>query len=948
MENLEKETKFYMKKLEKIVVEIKEKFEIEKSHFVELCVYFHNFCNDDTSINKESFISANSELCQSELDDEEIDALSEEVFNIISDSKSSAYLFALNSYLLSISYFNELSEENIIEIIDKTNVGFVDESELDLLINGMETFLGEKLDWSKFKARLKNNLINTSFLASSKTFVENFKVLFLKIEEKVKEISLKSLEVKESKESKKRIKAKNKDSERSYKDKEKGEKNRADEESMSELTNRSKKSKVSKGTKMSKDNKNSKNPSKRESHKSKKHSFVDKSKEKLKEKEGRDKENNDCNKGENVENKSVKNRQEKEEKLTPQIDMETLKHTPKETETEMRTTKILQEKEDFDSEKAGFVSNKNKTSIFDSNKKSEKKESDKELMINNKILRQELESSGEEDERQKEKGEKRRETAEKKKYVSDNFNRNIEIEEGNYEGRYENKTNNNTRANLNTNTVNVTNSNYAIKNSVNYINAFFTDESPNYRTQHFNTITANNNNTNIHINNSKKHHKDLNSNSGNNNNLNTISANFNHLNSLKYGSKEVIEYNNCFETEPSPMREVDFADFNTLFNVVFDKEKLGKVHRIKMISLLYDINLDEFYEDFAVYKDENFNKEQFIFIVNNIIISHTSNIFKSPLQKYSLSLLYHYLNISKKQSLSFYEILGGMIALTKSKNMDRISLIYKHNKMQIKLIFNGILALYFNADIMRDLDIFSEIVMNVLSNLNIETASDFYEFIFNKEELVIDENLIEFNNELFDIAPETGDLLTDEEKENNEFIIKSLNAVFEGKIKINLNILKITEIMINKYSVLNQISNKQLLDLVTEIFDLTQSPDEFLREKEKEKFLDLLEKHFNFSEVEFVETSKLHCLFLLVFSGSVKEKIRSLFLVFDENENVCLENESLVKYFRKLFEIMLNKFEIHDFNYSIYMSKRLVAQLSGGKDGVSFSDIFTFFEEITE
>ena len=71
-------------------------------HFIELFIYFDNFIENDVSISKDSFITANSSLSQSDsFEDEEIDALSASIFGKqrwdISDCVESCDLFKANS-----------------------------------------------------------------------------------------------------------------------------------------------------------------------------------------------------------------------------------------------------------------------------------------------------------------------------------------------------------------------------------------------------------------------------------------------------------------------------------------------------------------------------------------------------------------------------------------------------------------------------------------------------------------------------------------------------------------------------------------------------------------------------------------------------------------------------------------------------------------------------------
>ena len=388
--------------------------------------------------------------------------------------------------------------------------------------------------------------------------------------------------------------------------------------------------------------------------------------------------------------------------------------------------------------------------------------------------------------------------------------------------------------------------------------------------------------------------------------------------------------------------EVNFDD--SLFEKIFDRKKELKIHQIKNTSLLYDITLEEFFLEFQKYEKTFFDKTKFINVFSEIIQQKTSDVFKGPMLRYSLSLLYQFIDVEKKNKLSYYEILGPIIVLTKAKTEERLNMIFSYETPELVAIVSGILSLYLNSDVIKDFNILSEIFIKTCKQMDLKKSKNIFQWIFNKDE----ENNIDKN---FDFLVEEEN---NEEDNNKDIIdgkiISQLNSVFKQTKFGGVNqftIIDITNKLLLKYSLLGQMNIHHLKSLVDELLNV-----KYGEQKSKEKikarieFLNFVEKFINFGKTELVDITLLHSLFILIFSGSTMEKVRSIFIIHDINESELLKSFDFGIYLAHMFHFLLVEMEFEDNNLSNYLGKHIVESISQGKEGVSFMQIMEFFENI--
>jgi hypothetical protein len=440
-----------------------------------------------------------------------------------------------------------------------------------------------------------------------------------------------------------------------------------------------------------------------------------------------------------------------------------------------------------------------------------------------------------------------------------------------------------------------------------------------------------------------------NNNNMNNNNNNNNNSNNNNNNEKVQNNQAIIPYDstnnndNNINNNGINLDEVNFDD--SLFEKIFDRRKELKIHQIKTTSLLYDITLEEFLLDFQKFENTFFDKNKFINTFCEIIQEKTSDVFKGPMLRYSLSLLYQFIDVEKKNKLSYYEILGPVIVLTKAKSEERLNMIFSYTSPELISIISGILSLYLNSEVIKDFNILSEIFIKTCSQMDLKKSQNIFKWIFgNKDE----DNNIDKN---FDFLVEEDNI----EDDNNKLVVngnlmKQLNTMFE-KTKFggvnHFSIIDITNKLLLKYSLLGQMNMHHLNSLIDDLLN-----SKYGEQKSKEKvraraeFLNFIAKYINFGKTELVDVTLLHSLFILIFSGSTMEKIRSIFIIHDINESDLLKCFDLGIYLAHMFHFLLTEMGFEDNNLSNYLGKHIVDSISQGKDGVSFMQIMDFFENI--
>ena len=467
----------------------------------------------------------------------------------------------------------------------------------------------------------------------------------------------------------------------------------------------------------------------------------------------------------------------------------------------------------------------------------------------------------------------------------------------------------------------------------------------------------NEDNNEINNNNEKQLKLNLNNDNDDENDLNKNNKenNLNKDNNInKENNQAIVPYDssgNINNNNISNGINLDEANFDeSLFEKIFDRRKELKIHQIKNSSLLYDINLDEFLSEFKKYENTIFDKNKFISTFCEIIQAHTSEVFKGPMLRYSLSLLYQIIDIEKKNKLTYYEILGPICVLTKAKAEERLNIIFSYQPPELISIICGILSLYLNTEIIKDFNILSEIFIKTCYQMDLKKSQNFLEWIFgNKNE----ENDFDLDKN-FDFLIEEenmGDI--DEQNSVNGKVIKQLNNIFSFTNFFGMNnfhIIEVTNKIIFNYSLLGQMNlnhlNLLIDDLLSAKYGSQKTKD---KSKYKQEFITFFEKFINFSKTELIDITLIHALFILIFSGSTLDKVRSIFIIHDLDERESIKTNDFCSYLINMFYFMLKGINFEDNNLNTLandLGKNICDNISKGKESIYFADIVEFFDNI--
>ena len=462
-----------------------------------------------------------------------------------------------------------------------------------------------------------------------------------------------------------------------------------------------------------------------------------------------------------------------------------------------------------------------------------------------------------------------------------------------------------------------------------------------------NNINNENNTNNINNENQLKLNLQDENDNANNINDNKINNKDNNQAIVPYDSSRNMNANNN-----SNGINLDEANFDeSLFEKIFDKRKEIKIHQIKNSSLLYDIDLDEFLHAFKKYEKTFFDKNKFISVFCEIIQSKTSEVFKGPMLRYSLSLLFQIIDIEKKNKISYYEILGPITMLTKAKTEERLKVIFSYEPPELISIICGILSLYLNTELIKDFNILSEIFIKACYQMDIKKSQNFLEWIFGDKN---DENNLE---RTFDFLVEEEISENSEDKNDiNGKMINKLNNIFLKTNFFGLNnfsIIDVTNKIVFKYSLLGQMNlnhlNLLIDDLLNEKYGQQKTKE---KNKYKQEFLLFLEKFLNFSKNELIDMTLLHSLFILIFSGSSLDKVRSIFIIHDLKESENIKSNDFCLYLKNMFYFMLKEIGFEE-NININLNllvndlaKNIGDNLCKGKESICFGNIVDFFDNV--
>ena len=400
-----------------------------------------------------------------------------------------------------------------------------------------------------------------------------------------------------------------------------------------------------------------------------------------------------------------------------------------------------------------------------------------------------------------------------------------------------------------------------------------------------------------------------------------------------------------------PVKDVDNVDDNNIQNkplseVIFDARKASIVHRIKMVSFLYDVTLKEFSNGMNEYTKETlFDKNKFISSLHEIIQSHTSNLFKFPFMKLALSMLFQIIDLEHKNALTYYDVIGGVFTLTKSTSEEKIHFLQSIDKKHLNTVISSMLSLYVNTSVIHDVSIFSEVFIGLLGDLSFTKGNDLLEWIFSdtSSPLIGDVDIDDdFNSE---------SIITTESKKTSLLLESLKERLNQAKKRINLDIQSMSIIDVTykllKHSLLGEINNFQLSSLLDSILaDIFSEAPSKEKQKAKNDCMEVIERYFDFSQDELIDVRTLHSFFILIFAGSTIEKMESIFIINDVNENESIDTEDLIDYFSHLFDYLLREMKISNLIDPSEIAREIITTFAKGKEKISLIMLVHFYENV--
>ena len=255
------------------------------------------------------------------------------------------------------------------------------------------------------------------------------------------------------------------------------------------------------------------------------------------------------------------------------------------------------------------------------------------------------------------------------------------------------------------------------------------------------------------------------------------------------------------------------------------------------------------------------------------------------------------------------------------------------------------LSLYVNTSVIHDVSIFSEVFIGLLGDLSFTKGNDLLEWIFSdtSSPLIGDVDIDDdFNNE---------SIITTESKKTSLLLESLKERLNQAKKRINLDIQSMSIIDVTykllKHSLLGEINNFQLSSLLDSILaDIFSEAPSKEKQKAKNDCMEVIERYFDFSQDELIDVRTLHSFFILIFAGSTIEKMESIFIINDVNENESIDTEDLIDYFSHLFDYLLREMKISNLIDPSEIAREIITTFAKGKEKISLIMLVHFYESV--
>ena len=313
--------------------------------------------------------------------------------------------------------------------------------------------------------------------------------------------------------------------------------------------------------------------------------------------------------------------------------------------------------------------------------------------------------------------------------------------------------------------------------------------------------------------------------------------------------------------------------------------------------------------------------------------------------KLALSMLFQIIDLEHKNALTYYDVIGGVFTLTKSTSEEKIHFLQSIDKKHLNTVISSMLSLYVNTSVIHDVSIFSEVFIGLLGDLSFTKGNDLLEWIFSdtSSPLIGDVDIDDdFNSE---------SIITTESKKTSLLLEALKERLNQAKKRINLDIQSMSIIDVTykllKHSLLGEINNFQLSSLLDSILaDIFSEAPSKEKQKAKNDCMEVIERYFDFSQDELIDVRTLHSFFILIFAGSTIEKMESIFIINDVNENESIDTEDLIDYFSHLFDYLLREMKISNLIDPSEIAREIITTFAKGKEKISLIMLVHFYENV--
>ena len=96
-------------------------------------------------------------------------------------------------------------------------------------------------------------------------------------------------------------------------------------------------------------------------------------------------------------------------------------------------------------------------------------------------------------------------------------------------------------------------------------------------------------------------------------------------------------------------------------------------------------------------------------------------------------MLFQIIDINHNNKISYYEVMGAFLFLTKATNEERLLEFFNYSKNELTEIICGALSLYLNSHIIKDYNILSSIFVDLCADKRMKNPYELISWIFQED-----------------------------------------------------------------------------------------------------------------------------------------------------------------------------------------------------------------------